>query len=110
MKEKKRNYEKEKKNIWYLFKTGKMTTAAHITQDKDFQELRKNFSPAFNSVFEKGYQHYLNGDWVQARLALEKGLDMKPSDGPTKTLLRIIEDGDGKAPEKWKGFRALMSK
>jgi hypothetical protein len=33
-----------------------------------------------------------------------------PSDGPCKTLLRIINENGEKAPEKWKGFRALMSK
>lgn len=35
---------------------------------------------------------------------------MKPGDGPCKTLMKIINEGGGRAPEKWKGYRALMSK
>jgi DNA repair ATPase RecN len=70
MKEKKRNYEKEKKNIWHMLKTRKKTTAALITSDKDFQELRRNVEPAFETLFQQGYQHYLNGNWEQAKLVL----------------------------------------
>lgn len=35
-KEKKRNYEKEKKTLWHLLKTRKKTTASIINLDKDF--------------------------------------------------------------------------
>ena len=36
IKEKKRNYEKEKKNIWHLLQTRKKTTFNIINSDKDF--------------------------------------------------------------------------
>lgn len=110
MKEKKRNYEKEKKHLWHSLKTRKRTTAALITGDKDFQELRRHVNPVFTHLFQRGYQHYLDGDWESAQSILQKCIKTRPSDGPTKTLLNIIAEGGGKAPEKWKGFRALISK
>ena len=39
-----------------------------------------------------------------------KALEMSPEDGPSKTLKEILESYDKKAPEDWKGFRALTSK
>ena len=31
-------------------------------------------------------------------------------DGPSKTLLNVINSSMGKAPSKWEGFRELTSK
>jgi len=53
-----------------MLKTRKKTTAALITSDKDFQELRRNVEPAFETLFQQGYQHYLNGNWEQAKLVM----------------------------------------
>lgn len=67
IKEKKRNYEKEKKNIWHLLQTRKKTTFNIINSDKDFQELRRKINPQFTQLYMLGYQHYLNGEWSEAQ-------------------------------------------
>ena len=47
-----------------------------------------------------------------AKEMFEKCLESKPDDGPTKTLLAVIQElgVNGKAPESWAGFRALTEK
>jgi hypothetical protein len=67
-------------------------------------------NPEFTQLYQEGYQNYLSGEWSEAQALFRQCLTINPRDGPCKTLLSIIEESNGKAPEKWKGFRALMSK
>lgn len=66
--------------------------------------------PSFTSLWQEGYQHYLSGEWTEARKVFKECQKLRPADGPCKTLLGIINEHNGKAPERWKGFRALISK
>ena len=47
-----------------------------------------------------------------AKEIFEKTLNMLPDykDGPSNTLLEVIEDNHGVAPASWKGFRELTEK
>jgi len=60
-----------------LLKTRKKTTAAIINSDRDFQELRRNLNPEFNALWQQGYQHYLNGEWPEAKAIFKDCLKLK---------------------------------
>lgn len=50
---------------------------------------------------------------AQARECLEECLRLRPSDGPSRTILRYIQEHaqpDGSPPQSWGGFRPLDSK
>lgn len=55
---------------------------------------------------------YVNGDWGEAITYFKKTLKMRPDrlDGPSATLIRVIERNNCIAPSSWRGFRELTSK
>jgi hypothetical protein len=65
---------------------------------------------------------YLAGNWGEAKKIFEKTLvnhfigyfnkNFLPDyvDGPSNTLLLVIEESGGKAPSNWEGFRELTEK
>lgn len=82
-----------------------------FNSDPDFIELRKYVDPEFEALFAKAYKQYISGDWQSASLIIEDLLDMRPDDGPTINLNKVVNIQNlGKAPEDWKGYRALTSK
>ena len=46
---------------------------------------------------------YFDGDFTACRTALEEGLKLKPDDGPTKTLMEVLESFNFIAPASWRG-------
>jgi hypothetical protein len=71
----------------------------------------------FFGEFNDGVVAYIKGDWPTARAHLRAVLDLRPSDGPTRTLLRVMDEAcvggagsDGPAPASWRGFRELTEK
>lgn len=76
--------------------------------------LQAGLPDDFFECFEAGVQAYLEGDWPTSRRHLQEVLDhWKPEDGPSKTLLRVMErmgQPNGAAPADWQGFRALTEK
>ena len=100
-----------KKQLFQKLKTGALTTWEEINSDHEFLELRKNFDPEFENDFADYYQLYLAGDWEQAGEGFAKLYEMRPNDGPTKNLNKVINiNGNRKAPADWKGYRPLTSK
>jgi hypothetical protein len=87
-----------------------------FADDCDLRMLRAHISDEFRSLFEKGVNTYLEGKWSEARGLLQQCDDMMkkiPSldgDGPSKTLLRYMENLNWTAPDDWGGFRPLTSK
>jgi len=76
-----------------------------------FRQMLRNTRPSiFNLFFKHGFNAYLNGNWQLAAKKFEECLSFYDSDGPTKTLLNFIKENNFKAPQNWKGFRALTSK
>mmetsp|Transcript_8792 Transcript_8792/g.20751 ORF Transcript_8792/g.20751 Transcript_8792/m.20751 type:complete len:96 (+) Transcript_8792:913-1200(+) len=84
-----------------------------------FVENAPATNEAFRSVYENAVGFYLGGpdgslaDWEEARECLEECLRLRPSDGPSRTILRYIQEHaqpDGSPPQSWGGFRPLDSK
>lgn len=90
----------------------KLTTSRLLDTDTDYQEMRKPFKQAFYVRWENALQLYLEGQWEMAKPILEETLNMTPgrTDGPSQTLLGVINDHNGSAPSDWKGFRELTEK
>ena len=62
------------------------------------------------SRFNDGVQDYVAGDWSAAKSNLSEALKIMPLDGPTRTLYRVLKSYDFRAPQNWRGYRALTSK
>ena len=80
---KKREYERERMDMWSKLDRGRKTSLQLIQADNDFQELRRNYNQAFADQFSKAYRHYKEGNFPLAYTELEKTLEISPSDGPT---------------------------
>lgn len=72
--------------------------------------MRKTLNVQFVGIFAEAYDLYKKGEFVEAHAKLQNGLEINPKDGPSKTLIEVIEDFGMKAPEDWAGYRALTSK
>jgi len=99
------------------FMTPKFSTADVFENDYDLLTLRKHLQPHFLEAFNEGIAHYLDGDWITARMYLERADELMaeaaPSlggDGPSKTILSYMGNQGFVAPSSWKGFRPLTSK
>ena len=90
----------------------KLTTSRLLETDSDYQEMRKPFKQNFYVRWENALQLYLEGQWEVAKPILEETLVMIPgkSDGPSATLLRVLNDRNNTAPKEWKGYRELTEK
>eukprot|EP01016_Furgasonia_blochmanni_P056965 TRINITY_DN980_c0_g2_i8.p1 TRINITY_DN980_c0_g2~~TRINITY_DN980_c0_g2_i8.p1 ORF type:complete len:532 (+),score=119.26 TRINITY_DN980_c0_g2_i8:113-1708(+) len=92
--------------------TGKETVGTLMKKDKDIKLMRSIFTPEFKTIFNTGLEAYLKGDWPAAKQVFEQTLDMIPGhkDGPSNTLLDVIESHGGRAPSDWEGVRVLTEK
>jgi hypothetical protein len=61
-----------------------------FNKDPDFIELRKYVDPEFEALFAKTYRQYIKGDWESASVNITDLLDMRPFDGPTQNLNKVI--------------------
>ena len=59
---------------------------------------------AFLKQYETGIAHYLDGNWGEAAVRLEKALEMNPTDGPSLAILAFMKM-HGEPPEEWAGMR-----
>ena len=110
LKEKKEERRTEKGYLEKSLQRGEQTTYDLIKNDAEFRELRRTFNPIHEKLFNKAYQQYKQGDWPAATESFNKCMTMRPDDGPTKTLMNVINNHNGLAPQDWKGYRALTSK
>ena len=90
----------------------------------DIVALRKGVTVEFLSEFEKGFNLYISGQWDKAAEVLKvtaRGMMGRKEDatggevaaaidGPSMSLLRVMEEHDFKAPTNWKGYRELTEK
>lgn len=107
--ERKRILDREKNMLWQQLSLKQATTMEVFNGDGDFQELRQDTSKTFTKMFAKGYKAYIAGDWTKAHQRFSEIKKVK-EDGPTNTLLNVIESHNCEAPSDWQGFRALTSK
>merc|ERR1711991_1239973 len=68
--------------------------------DPEYAELIKGLNPQFHDTFAQGLQHYLDGDWEDAKRLLETALQQKPEDGPALNLMDVMSEYDFNAPKK----------
>ena len=114
IKDKKRMLDREKFVLWESLKRRAMSTISVFRNDADFTDLRKNFNKEFAANWKEAYTAYIEGDWSKAHRLLKDGQEIVPDDGPTKTILKVIETNCVRpgynAPESWQGWRALTEK
>jgi len=111
IKEKKSIRDKIRKEMFSKLTGGSVTTYEEVSEDQDFIELRQYVDEDFEKTFAIAYKAYIRGDWHTAGTHLEKLIEQRSHDGPTKNLYRIVVKNHNKeAPKDWKGYRALTSK
>ena len=74
------------------------------------KSLQRDLHPKFYPTFSRAMDAYFAGDFTACRVALEEGLQYRPGDGPTQTLMEVLERFNFMAPPTWKGFRELTEK
>jgi len=91
---------------------GEFDISKFFETEKDLKMMRETYTIDFEEKWREGFQHYLEGDWDKAKEYFEDTLAMIPgkSDGPSNTLLRVIQEHGGKAPIDWNGYRELTEK
>ena len=72
--------------------------------------LKNKKSKKFYDYFNKGFEHYIDGDWNKAYNNLIKAKFLDKNDGPTNTIINFLKNYDLKKPPNWKGYRELTSK
>ena len=77
----------------------------------------KTSTPEFLARFGEGYQAYKDGDWGKAKSILSRIIEEKTDstgahcgDGPSLTLMGVMEEYNFQAPSSWKGYRDLTEK
>jgi hypothetical protein len=88
----------------------KVPKAVDFAGDMYYRDLQRYIRPEFMSRFNDGIQDYVAGDWLSSKKNLSEALKIMPSDGPTKTLYRVLKSYEFRAPSDWRGYRALTSK
>jgi len=76
----------------------------------EMNALQEDLPQNFLNDFSGAVSHYLAGDWPKAQEELESLLEKKPKDGPSLSLLKVLEKHNFKAPNDWRGFRELTEK
>ena len=114
LRERRSYYDLKKKKLWnkfikfnYKYTIGEI----YLKQSKGLRQLlKKNKSDMFYEYFNDGFGDYINGDWKDAALNLEKARYLDKSDGPTRTILDYIKSLNLTPPNNWDGYRVLTSK
>jgi hypothetical protein len=76
--------------------------------DLDLKVMREPFPPKFYEQFNDAYLDYHDGRWSDAKPKLEKMEDIRGSpDGPSLSLLRVMQEHNFQAPADWEGWREL---
>lgn len=76
--------------------------------DRDIVRLRQHFTPAMRSIWDKGIEAFIAGEWIFASDQFNLVLAMtEQKDGPSKFLLAKIASYNSIAPPDWSGHRCL---
>jgi hypothetical protein len=114
LRERRSYYGLKKKKLWHKYQSNKNEISigeCYLKLSKGLKQLlKKNKSDMFYQYFEDGFGDYIDGEWADAALNLEKARYLDKSDGPTKTILSYIKSLNLKPPDNWDGYRVLTSK
>jgi class 3 adenylate cyclase len=106
MADKRKFYLKKKTDAKSLF-----DLPSYFLEKKGFKELLLDKrGKIFHKKFEKGFKHYIKGEWEDAYNELSFANFLDKTDGPTRVLLKFIMENDRVAPNDWKGVHVLTSK
>jgi len=107
-----KNHKKKKEQIMNALENDVGKCIVFIESDHTLVNvLRANYDyKSFAETFNSGLDDYFVGKWKDAKEKILLGLEMKPNDGPSLTLLNFMEGLAFEAPENWKGFRELTEK
>lgn len=76
--------------------------------DSDMVNLRRHITKDMRKYWNMGIEAFIAGDWATAKEDLLKVFTLSNTkDGPTKLLLKKINDHNGKPPPNWQGYRRL---
>lgn len=74
--------------------------------DIDLIRLRRLVNDAFRTVWKEGMAAYIKGDWQKARDIFHETMrSSNAQDGPSKFLIKVIDEHGGTAPHDWQGYR-----
>lgn len=74
--------------------------------DADIVRLRHLVNDAFRTVWKEGMAAYIKGDWQKARDIFHETMrSSNGQDGPSKFLVKVIDEHGGTAPHDWQGYR-----
>jgi len=59
----------------------------------------------FFEPFRRALVHYVDGEWKEAKEALEQVIEMVPKDGPSLAMLSYMESDKFEPPSDWAGCR-----
>ena len=77
---------------------------------KGVPEIQQGIHNDFFPTFQNAMDDYKAGNWKAAHDHLTKALELKPEDGPSVALDRVMKRSEYAAPADWKGYRALTEK
>mmetsp|Transcript_32833 Transcript_32833/g.32060 ORF Transcript_32833/g.32060 Transcript_32833/m.32060 type:complete len:111 (-) Transcript_32833:39-371(-) len=89
-----------------------VSVSSMFESDEDLLKMRKPYTQEFFTLFDKGMNCYLNGEWEEARQHFEMVEVLKEvgADYPSKCLLEYMKDFNFVAPDSWDGYRVLTEK
>jgi class 3 adenylate cyclase len=75
-------------------------------EDNEVVQLRNKISESFRALWKEGVANYIKGDWPKARDIFHETLKLSGGeDGPSKHLIAVIDENNGRAPDGWEGYR-----
>lgn len=100
----------KRKDLLTLIESPDFDATQLLDRTKGLSQLRLGFTQEFLESFEQGLQSYLQGRWPTARREMQRTLELKPGDGPSKALMAAMEEWNWEAPVDWPGYRTLSEK
>lgn len=88
--------------------SGSINLVDKFELDKDMEVMRRPFPPEFYVKFNDAFKDYTQGNWMESKRKLEEMEAIRGSpDGPSLSLLRVMQEHNFRAPADWEGWRDL---
>eukprot|EP00397_Hematodinium_sp_SG-2012_P010282 GEMP01010391.1.p1 GENE.GEMP01010391.1~~GEMP01010391.1.p1 ORF type:complete len:838 (-),score=180.00 GEMP01010391.1:687-3200(-) len=75
--------------------------------DQDVTNIQKDLPEIVYAHFREALVHYVLGEWKDAKILLDRSLEIDPTDGPSCAMMTFIAAHDFVAPADWEGWRSL---
>ena len=86
-------------------------------QSDDFKNVRRRYTEKFYTMYQKGFNEYINGNWQQAKDLLKQsiqaldnsycgsGNNSNTGEVSVENILKFMEGYNNEAPDDWMGYR-----